>query len=90
MGKVEFRYSDSNLCAYLNYLGYCPIGFDVVEKRGNKPKVFVHFEGDRETLIQLQDDYKNNCIELNLSEYNKCKSYIFKLVKQQLQNYYKK
>ncbi len=89
MGNVEFRYSDSNFCAYLMYLGYLPIGFDIVEKRGNKPKVFIHFEGEKEILIQLQQDYKNNNVQLNLIEYGKCKDFILKLVKQQLQNYFK-
>jgi len=89
MNKVNFRYSDSNLCAYLYYLGYCPVEFDIVEKRGNKPKVFIHFEGNREVLIQLQNEYKNNNIHLNLIKYGECKNYILKMVKHQLQNYYK-
>ncbi len=89
MGNVEFRYSDSNFCAYLMYLGYSPIGFDIVEKRGNKPKVFIHFEGEKDILIQLQQDYKNNNVQLNLIEYGKCKDSILKLVKQYLQNYFK-
>lgn len=88
MNKVEFRYSDSNFCAYLVYLGYSPIGFDVVEKRGNKPKVFIHFKGDKDNLIQLQRDYKNNNVQLNLIEYGKCKDSVLKMVKQQLNNYY--
>jgi hypothetical protein len=90
MNNVEFRYSDSNFSAYLMYLGYSPIGFDIVEKRGNKPKVFIHFEGNKEILIKLQQEYKNNNVKLNLIEYGKCKNNILKLVRQQLHKYFKK
>lgn len=85
--EVLFRYSDSNFCSYLNYLGYEPIGFDVVEKRGNKPKIFLHFKGDKETFIDLYQKYQSNNISINLLEFGKCKNNIFKLVKEHLNNY---
>lgn len=87
MNKVEFRYSDSNFCAYLNYLGYSPIGFDVIEKRGNKPKVFLHFEGDRDELVCLYQKYQINDIKINLLEFGKCKNIILKIVREHLTNY---
>jgi len=85
--EVLFRYSDSNFCAYLNYLGFEPVGFDIVEKRGNKPKVFLHFKGDKEELISLYKNYQSNNISINLNEFGKCKNNILKIVRDHLGNY---
>jgi hypothetical protein len=85
--EVLFRYSDSNFCAYLNYLGFEVIGFDIVEKRGNKPKVFLHYKGNREEFIEIYQKYKSNNISINLIEFGKCKNNILKTVRELLGNY---
>jgi len=85
--EVLFRYSDSNFCAYLNYLGFEYIGFDIVEKRGNKPKVFLHFEGDKEEFIKIYQNYQSNNISINLIEFGKSKNSILKIVREHLGNY---
>jgi len=87
MGKVIFRYSDSNFCSYLHYLGYEIIGFDIVEKRGNKAKVFLHFEGIREELISLFKDFQNNNIQVNPKKFGQSKNIVLKIVKGHLCNY---
>lgn len=87
--ETTFRYSDSSLCAYLLYLGYFPIGFDVVEKRGNKPKVFIHFNGNKDELLTIYNEYKQKNLELNLVKYTECKNQILKMVKEQLKKHYK-
>jgi len=85
--EVLFRYSDSNFCAYLNYLGFEHVGFDIVEKRGNKPKVFLHFEGNKEDFINIYKNYNSNDISLNLIEFGKSKNSILKIVREHLGNY---
>lgn len=87
--EVIYRYSDSNFCAYLKYLGYIPVSHDIVEKRGNKPKVFIHFKGNKDELIKILKTYKQNKVEINVVKYGKCKSEILNLVKEYLINYYK-
>ena len=89
MEKVLFRYSDSNFCAYLHYLGYEIIGFDIVEKRGNKAKVFLHFEGVKEELISLFKDFQNNNIQVNPKKFGQSKNIVLKIVKENLSNYLK-
>ena len=87
MEKVLFRYSDSNFCAYLHYLGYEIIGFDIVEKRGNKAKVFLHFEGIKEELISLFKDFQNNDIQVNPKKFGQSKNIVLKIVKGHLCDY---
>jgi len=89
MEKVLFRYSDSNFCAYLHYLGYEINGFDIVEKRGNKAKVFLHFEGIKEELISLFKDFQNNNIQVNPKKFGQSKNIVLKIVKENLSNYLK-
>jgi len=87
MEKVLFRYSDSNFCAYLHYLGYEITGFDIVEKRGNKAKVFLHFEGIKEELIDLFKQFHANDIQVNPNTYGKSKNIVLKIVREHLYKY---
>jgi len=87
MEKVTFRYSDSNFCAYLVYLGFEITGFDIVEKRGNKAKVFLHFEGVREELIDLFNKFHTNDIQVNPNTFGKSKNVVLKIVKEHLHKY---
>lgn len=88
--EVNYRYSDSSFCAYLKYLGYSPISYDIVEKRGNKPKVFIHFKGDKDELINILNDYKENKVNININEYSNCKSEVLLLIRLYLNEHYKK
>lgn len=87
MNKVEFRYSDSNFCAYLVYLGYEITGFDIVEKRGNKAKVFLHFEGIKEELIDLFKKYHTKEIQVDPIKFGQSKDIVLKIVREHLYNY---
>jgi len=87
MEKVKFNYSEWNLIAYLLYLGYEPVGSNVVEKRGNPPKVFIQFEGSTDELLDIQNRYVKNEIPINLVTYGKCKDKAVALIKSKLKAY---
>jgi hypothetical protein len=84
--KYDFRFSDSDLAAYLVVLGYEPSYVEVVvdKKHSNRLKGFIHFIGDRDDFIKLQEEYKNNKVEINLLDFSLARQRINKIVKSEI------
>lgn len=87
--KVDFRFSDSDLAAYLLTLGYEPTYIEIVQdkKHGNRLKGFTHFEGDKEEFIKIQQNYRNKTIELNLTEFSIARRKVNKLIKEKINEF---
>lgn len=84
--KYDFRFSDSDLAAYLVVLGYEPSYVEIVvdKKHNNRLKGFIHFQGDRKDFIKLQEEYRNNKVEINLLDFSLARQRINKMVKSEI------
>ena len=62
MEKVNYKYSKSEMVAYLLLNGYTYSNIEVKENKRYKGnyKVFFYIEGYKEDLIKLEQDFKNN------------------------------
>lgn len=91
MKEKNFRVSDSDFSAYLLSIGYKPVYIEVKEdkKQINKYKAFVHFEGDKNTMISLQKLYELGDIEINLRKFSSSRQEINRLVKSAIRIYTK-
>lgn len=71
MEKVKFDYSQSEMVAYLITRGYeyCDISIKENPRYKNKIKVFFTFEGDKNELIKLLDEFNNKVCEIKLKDY---------------------
>lgn len=87
--QVDFRFSDSDLSAYLLMKGYIPSYIEVkVDKRHrDKLKAFIHFNGDKDEFIKLQEDYNNKEVSINLKEFSIARQQINKMIKNELVTY---
>jgi hypothetical protein len=87
MQTNNFRVSDSDFATYLSILGYKINNIETVidKKHGNKYKAFIIFSGDKDKLIQLQNDYCNDKkIEISLKEFSINRQKLNKLIKNKL------
>jgi hypothetical protein len=84
--KYDFRFSDSDLAAYLLILGYEPSYIEVIidKKHNNRLKGFIHFLGDKDEYTKLQKQYKNNKVEINLLDFSLARQRINKMVKSEI------
>jgi hypothetical protein len=89
MEKIDFRFSDSDLAAYLIVLGYEPTYIEIIKdkKHDNRLKGFTHFAGDREDFIRIQNEFQTNEIKLNVVEFSKARRKINKLIKEKINEY---
>jgi hypothetical protein len=87
--KYDFRFSDSDLAAYLVVLGYEPTYVEIIidKKHDNKLKGFTHFQGNREEFIKIQNEFINNEVTLNVIEFSKARRRINKLVKEEINKF---
>ena len=62
MEKVNYKYSQSEMVAYLLLNGYTYNNIEVKENKRYKGnyKVFFYIEGYKEELIKLEKDFKSN------------------------------
>jgi hypothetical protein len=85
MEHVVFRYSDRDFAAYLMTIG---MNFKEIEvtydKKFGKPKAFVHFEGNKEQLINLHKAYEEQEIAINLHKLSVNKAKINKLIQSEI------
>lgn len=81
--KVNFRYSQSELIAFLILKGYKYNKIEVVKNNRHKDKYRVYFyiEGDKNNLIQLENDFKNKDLSINIKEYIKILKNIKEVIK---------
>lgn len=84
----NLRFSDTDLSAYLITLGYEVSQIEVVkDKRNNKLKAFVHFLGNKDELINLQNKFNNNQVMVVPKEFSKAKKKLNKLIKAEIIKY---
>ena len=84
---VDFRYSDTDFCAYLMTIGYKHKQIEIVRDNFNKLKAFVYFSGDKETLIDLYDKYRSGDVTCNVIDFSKNRKKIIKLIKSEILQY---
>lgn len=71
MEKVKFDYSQSEMVAYLITKGYkyCNVYIKENPRYKGKVKVFFTFEGNKDELMKLSDEFNNKISEIKLKEY---------------------
>ena len=85
--QVNFRYSDTDFIAYMITIGYEYNNIEVVKDRYNKLKVFVYFLGDKNELINLQNEFKNGKAIINPLYFSINRKKINKLIKGEIIRY---
>jgi hypothetical protein len=73
MEKVNYKYSQSEMVAYLLLKGYTYNKIEVKENKRYKGnyKVFFYIEGFKDELIKLEQDFKSNtniCLQDYINE----------------------
>jgi len=85
---VDFRFSDSDLSAYLLLLGYEPSYIEVInDKRHSRIKAFTHFNGYKDDFIKLQQEYQNSKLDVDLLKFSIARQKINKLIKHEIKLY---
>lgn len=65
MEEVQFEYRDFGLASYLITKGNEFKGIDIrFAKRFNEFKVYVKVQGEKKTLVMLQEVYENNKVKI--------------------------
>jgi hypothetical protein len=85
--KVIYKFSDTDLCAYLMLLQYQIVKIEITldKKYNNRHKAFIYFEGDKDTFIDIQNKYKNNEIfGIQLQQFSITKQKLKKLIKDEI------
>lgn len=85
--QVNFRYSDTDFIAYMMTLGYEYKNIEVTRDRQNKLKAFVYFSGDKNELINLQEQFKNGKAIVNPLNFSINRKKISKLIRSELIRY---
>lgn len=87
MENVDFRFSDSDLAAYLVILGYEPTYVEVIadKRHNNRLKGFIHFKGEKDEFLRLQEQYRDKKVEINLLDFSLARQKINKLVKLEIE-----
>lgn len=86
--KVDFRYSDMDFISYLMTIGYEYSFIEVVrDSRINKLKGYVHFNEDKEELISIFENYKNETLTANVAQLKNNRKKINKLIKSEILKY---
>ena len=84
---VNFRYSDTDFIAYLMTLGFTYNKIEVERTREKKLKAYVYFAGEKNDLIQIQENYKNGLAQCNILDFSINRKIIVKLIKSELLQY---
>ena len=86
---VDFRFSDSDFATYLTMIGYKYKSIEITEdnRHDKRIKAFIHFDGDKEELIELHNVYLNGSVNINLKEFSIAKQLINKVIKAEIRKY---
>jgi hypothetical protein len=86
---VDFRFSDSDFATYLTMIGYEYKSIEITEdnRHDKRIKAFIHFDGEKEKLIELHNIYLNGKVNINLKEFSIAKQYINKAIKEEISKY---
>lgn len=86
--KVDFRYNDMDFIAYLLTVGYEYTSIEVaLDNRTNKLKGFMHFEGDKNELLDLYNQYKNEELLANVVQMKNNRKKANMLIKSEIIKY---
>jgi hypothetical protein len=86
--KVDFRYSDIDFISYLVTIGYEYTHIEVVrDNRTNKLKGYVHFFEDKNELMSIFEDYKNEILTGNIVQLRDTRKKIHKFIKSEILKY---
>jgi hypothetical protein len=85
--QVNFRYSDTDFIAYLMSLGYQFGDIEIIRDRNKQLKAYVHFEGNKDDLIRIQDDYHNGLANANILIFSNNRKKITKILKSEILKY---
>lgn len=83
--KVDFRYSDVDYAAYLLTIGYEYTYIEVVrDNRTRKLKGFIHFYEDKEELLSLYNEYRNEQVVANVVKLKNNRKKLTKLINSEI------
>ena len=85
--QVNYRYSDTDFTAYLMTLGYIYNEIEIVRDKNKQLKAYIHFEGKKEDLIQLQNNYKDGIVQANILDFTNNRKKITKIIKSEILKY---
>lgn len=85
--QVNFRYSDTDFIAYLISIGHEYNNIEITRDKNKQLKAFVYFQGNKEDLIRLQNNYKNGLVEANILEFANNRKKMVKIIKTELLNH---
>jgi len=81
--QVNFRYSDTDLIAYLMTIGYSYSKIEITNK-DNRVKAYAHFIGEKEDLLRIQEVYKSGESKINIYEFSNHRKMITKAFKEEI------
>jgi glutaredoxin-related protein len=84
---VNFRYSDTDFIAYLMTLNYQYKDIEIIRDRNKQLKAYVHFEGNKDELIKIQNEYKNGLANANILYFSNNRKKITKILKSEILKY---
>jgi len=85
--QVNFRYSDTNFISYLVTLGYEYNKIEITKDKNYGIKVFVHFSGEKEELINLYNNFVNGVANINVLSFSKNRKQISKTIRSEIHKY---
>jgi len=85
--QVNFRYSDTNFISYLITLGYKYNNIEITKDKHDKIKVFVHFMGEKDELINLYNNFINDNANINVLSFSKNRKQISKTIREEISKY---
>jgi len=85
--QVNFRYSDTDFIAYLITMGYEYNKIEIDKDRDKHLKAYIYFEGEKDDLIQMQNDYKSGLVSANVLDFSNNRRKITKIIKAEILKY---
>ena len=85
--QVNFRYSDTNFISYLITLGYKYNNIEITKDKDYGIKVFIHFIGEKEELINLYNNFINDNANINVLSFSKNRKQISKIIRAEIAKY---
>jgi hypothetical protein len=87
--QVDFRYSDTNFISYLITLGYKYNNIEISKDKDYGVKVFIHFMGEKDELINLYNEFINDKANINVLSFSKNRKQISRIIRAEIAKYEK-
>ena len=87
--NFDYRTSNSDFATYLLLQGYeyQSIEITIDKKHNDRLKAFIHFKGNKEILIELQDKYENGNVLVEPKLFSITRKKLNKVIKNKLNEY---